>query len=289
MTDSQTDYPFPALTTTQRYHFEVNGYVVIEKVLTENETGRLLEAMYKLKQDFLNTADPTVAHVRNCYLSNYSPNHLHFAHILETDPAVFDYLTKPRLVGMAAEIVGGDVRLEESEAIINKKNPLTDEADSIFRFHAGTTPDIGTYTVNNLHHCTFVKTLTNLTDLGPEDGGTVCIAGSHKVGGSRDAIIAAAYGDQSLIHQITAPAGSTMLFGESLIHATGHIHSNRERCIVIGGYTPTMYQAWNNQEPSPEFMRRVPEDLRPLVSGSKKWHWKQNHRSLETKPKTAND
>ena len=80
-----------------------------------------------------------------------------------------------------------------------------------------------------------------------------------------------------------------MLFGESLIHATGHIHSNRERCIVIGGYTPTMYQAWNNQEPSPEFMRRVPEDLRPLVSGSKKWHWKQNHRSLETKPKTAND
>ena len=34
------------------------------------------------------------------------------------------------------------------------------------------------HTDEGLFHYSFVKTLTNLTDLGPDDGGTVVIAGS---------------------------------------------------------------------------------------------------------------
>ena len=71
-----------------------------------------------------------------------------------------------------------------------------------------------------------------------------------------------------------------MLFGEALIHATGHIRSDRERVIVIGGYTPTMFQAWNGQEPSPAFVAAAPEEHRPLLSGSHRWSWKQRHRTL---------
>ena len=175
------------------------------------------------------------------------------------------------------------MRLEESEAVINTRAPDTDvSAPPRYGFHVGTWPDVGTYTANDLYHCTFVKTLTNLTELGPDDGGTVCIAGSHKVGGPREAIIEAAQADPSLIHQVIAPAGSTLLFGEALIHATGQIRSDRERCIVIGGYTPTMFQAWNGQEPSAEFVEQTPDHLKPLISGSHKWRWQQRRRTLAT-------
>ena len=225
--------------------------------------------MQRLKRDPRFSGDPASARVRNCSLSAHKPHHLHFAHILEADPALFDYLTHPRLVGMAEELVGGDVRLEESEAVINTRAPDTDvSAPPRYGFHVGTWPDVGTYTANDLYHCTFVKTLTNLTELGPDDGGTVCIAGSHKVGGPREAIIEAAQADPSLIHQVIAPAGSTLLFGEALIHATGQIRSDRERCIVIGGYTPTMFQAWNGQEPSAEFVEQTPDHLKPLISAA---------------------
>ncbi|MFT5374704.1 MAG: hypothetical protein ACI906_001524 [Candidatus Latescibacterota bacterium] len=282
MTADEFKRPFPALTPAQRYHLDVYGYAIVENTLAPSETGRLLEAIQRLKHDLLASEDPAQARVRNCRLSAHKTHHLHFAHILEADPAIFDYLTHPLLVGMAEELVGGSVRLEESEAVINAREPDADlEAKPHYGFHVGTWPDVGTYTANELYHCTFVKTLTNLTDLGPDDGGTVCIAGSHKVGGSREAIIAAAYEDRSLIHQVVAPAGSTLLFGEALIHATGQIRSDRERCIVIGGYTPTMFQAWNGQEPSAEFVAQTPDHLKPLISGSDKWRWQQRRRSLD--------
>ena len=274
--------PFPALTPAQRYHLDVYGYVVIENTLTANETGGLLDAMQRLRCDLLATADPANAVVRNCRLSAYRSHYLHFAHILEADPAIFDYLTHPRLVGMAEELVGGSVRLEESEAVVNICDPAADlSAPPRYGFHTGTGPDEGTYTENGLFHCTFVKTLTNLTELGPDDGGTVVIAGSHKIKIDRQAIVDAACDDPALIHQVVAPAGSTLLFGEALIHATGQIRSDRERVIVIGGYTPPMFQAWNGQEPSAEFVAQTPQHLKPLISGGDKWGWKRRRRTLD--------
>ena len=112
------------------------------------------------------------------------------------------------------------------------------------------------------------------------------IAGSHKVQCAERDIIACAYEDPSLIHQVIAPAGSTLLFGEALIHATGRIRSDRERVIIIGGYTPPMFQAWQGQEPSAEFIAQTPAVLRALVSGSDKWHWQRRFRTLSMQPPT---
>lgn len=274
--------PFPALTPAQRYHLDVYGYVVIENTLTADETGRIREALQKLKRDLIATPDPANAVVRGARFSTYKPHHVHFAHVVEADPAIFAYLTHPRLVGMAEELVGGAVRLEESEAIINSRAPDYDPtAPRRYGFHTGTRPEYGTYTENGLYHCNFVKTLTNLTDLGPDDGGTVVVAGSHKVKAPQDQIIACAYEDPSLIHQVIAPAGSTLLFGEALVHATGQLRSDKERVIIIGGYTPPMFQAWNGQEPSAAFVENIPEVFRPLISGSDKWHWEKRFRTLE--------
>ena len=274
--------PFPALTPAQRLHLDVYGYVIIENTLTADEVGRLREALQKLKRDLIATGDPANAVVRGARFSTYKPHHVHFAHILETDPAILDYLTHPRLVAMAEEFVGGAVRLEESEAIINSRPPDYDPSAPVrYGFHTGTRPDLGTYTENGLFHCNFVKTLTNLTDLGPDDGGTVVIAGSHKIKAPQAQLIACAYEDPSLIHQFIAPAGSTLLFAESLIHATGQLRSDKERVIIIGGYTPPMFRAWPGQEPSQAFVDNLPDIYKPLIGATDSWHWQQRYRSLD--------
>jgi hypothetical protein len=274
--------PFPALTPAQRYHLDVYGYVVVPNTLTADQVAALKAALQRLKTEFLAIGDPIQTVVRNCRVSALHPNHMHFAHILETAPAILDYVTHPWLVGMAEELVGGAVRLEESEAIINARSPDYDPAaPRRYGFHTGTRPDYGTYSENGLYHCNFVKTLTNLTELGPDDGGTVVIAGSHKVKAPQEQIIACAYENPSLIHQVIAPAGSTLLFGEALVHATGQIRSDRERVIIIAGYTPPMFQAWNGQEPSADFLASVPDVFKPLISGSDKWRWQPRFRSLD--------
>jgi hypothetical protein len=142
---------------------------------------------------------------------------------------------------MAEELLGGAGHILEINAHINTKAPswptAPDGTGPGFGFHRGLLPDEGNHTKHGLFHSSFVKILTNLTDLGPEDGGTVVIAGSHKIVHDDAAIISAAYeGDRSMIHQVIAPAGSSLVFTEALLHATGQITNDSERIIMIAGY-----------------------------------------------------
>jgi len=273
--------PFPALTPAQRYHFDVFGYVLIENTLTEDETCAIREALYRLKRDFIATGSPTSLSVRGSRIIQFDPYKTHFTHVLEADPAILNYVTHPRLVGMVEEVVGDTVRLEESEATINSRD-LDEDLDTPpqYSFHAGVRPDIGTYEENGLLHSNFVKTLTNLTNLGPEDGGTVVIAGSHKMKCPQEEIITCAYDDPSLIHQVVAPAGSTLLFTEALIHATGQRRTEGERAIIVAGYTPTQFQAWSGNQASEEFVAMAPEAIRPIISGSDGWRREHRFRAL---------
>jgi hypothetical protein len=285
----ELDLLFPAMTPGQRLFFEVNGYVVVENTLTQDEVSRIREALMALKHQFETSDNPTEHRINGCYLYEHKPpNFTALAPLPEAHPALFEYLTHPRMVGLAEEAMGGKVRLEESGCIINRRDPEEDSNQPFrFSFHRGGQPGFDSYIYDDLYHCTFLKTLTNLTDLGPDDGGTTVVAGSHKLNCPEDEIVVAAYEEPSLIHQVQAPAGSTMLMCETLIHATGQIRSDRERVMVIGGYSHPKQQAlWS---PSFDFVETVPEHLRSLVAGRPFWTWPERHRRLGTAAGSQND
>ena len=147
------------------------------------------------------------------------------------------------------------------------------------------------YTYDDLYHCTFLKTLTNLTDLGPGDGGTTVIAGTHKISPevSQEEIVGAAIRDPRMIHHVEAPAGSVLLFFESLIHASGIIESDRDRVLILGGYTPPMFQAWSGYEADPAFAATVSEGDRSLLTGGAKYGWQRHTRELGKAAQTAGE
>jgi hypothetical protein len=275
------DIPFPALTAAQRYHFEIFGYVVVPGVLSAEECDAIRDALQRLKRDL--RALPK-DHARKPGEASFIVDQAHHAFmgsIREADPAITAYATHPRLVGMATEAIGGEARIVELNAHINSRNPAdTPEELLKFGFHLGIDVPFGTHTQHGLFHCSFVKTLTNLTDLGPEDGGTVVIAGSHKLDLPQEQLIACAYADRSLIHQVIAPAGSTLLFAETLLHATGRIRSDRERAIIVCGYGTTMFPFWDGGEMTPEFAAQVPTHLKALFFGKEHWTRAPRYRSL---------
>jgi len=187
-------------------------------------------------------------------------------------------ITRLKIDPLVEEVVGGSVRLEETEAIINRRDPNIDDETLVSRrthptgFHRGTTPTWGCYEEEGKSHCLFVKTLAYLTDVDPDDGGTCVIPGSHRIKWKKEAIIQAAMDDptEDLIHQIEAPAGSVLLFAESLIHSTTRTKSDTERVILVAEYTPPMLREWMGNEVSPE-------DIHPLISGSDDWQWKRHY------------
>lgn len=273
--------PFPALTPEQRYFLDVFGYVVVPNTLTRSEVEETQEALQRLKRDLLACPDPDKARIRGAYLVINKPHHHFLASIVEVDSSIVSYIAHPRLVGMAEELMGSEARITEVNAHINSREPdARFDLPPQFEFHRGTDIPFGSHVVHGLYHCNFVKTLTNLTDLGPDDGGTVVIAGSHKVDAPDAESIACAYKDRSLIHQVVAPAGSTLLFSETLIHATGVIRSDRERVIIVCGYGPTLFPYWDGGSLSTEFSKSIPEPLRNLFHGKAHWTRGPRYRKL---------
>ena len=70
---------------------------------------------------------------------------------------------------------------------------------------------------------------------------TVAFGCSHKIAENVDPseIIAAAMANQDvLLDKVVAPAGSTLVFFESTIHASGVIESDKDRPLIISGWTP---------------------------------------------------
>jgi len=264
------------LTLSQRFHFDAYGYVLLEKILSEDEVERMKAALYRMK------VDPNLE-ARRVYVHRHGDHHTLFGHLVEYDPALLDYAVHPKLIPLVEEVVGGAVRLEESEAIINRRRPDADP-DALRRrrthptgFHTGTRHGWGTYFEENRFHSLFCKCLAYLTDVGPDDGGTAVIPGSHRMSWPQKEMIQAAMEDERLIDQIVAPAGSVLLFTESLIHSTTEILSDKERVILVSGYTPTMLREWPGNEISPEFVETLPEAIRPILSGSASWHWRRNY------------
>lgn len=273
--------PFPALTPAQRYHFEVFGYVVVPQVLSADECGTIREAMQRLKRDLRDRPTGQVRQPGEAHFIWDLPHHVFMGSIREADPVFAAYASHPRLVGMAEEVIGGEARIVELNCHINVRNPKEKAgAKPTFGFHLGIDVPYGAHTKHGLFHCSFVKTLTNLTELGPDDGGTVVVAGSHKLELPEKELIACAYADRSLIHQVVAPAGSTLLFAETLIHATGQIRSDRERAIIVCGYGTRMFPYWDGGDLSAEFKAQIPERLQTLFLGKAHWTREPKYRSL---------
>lgn len=264
------------LTPAQRLHFDIYGFVLLENILTTDEIQPMKDALYRIR-----AGDNLEG--KKVYLNWRGKHHAHMGNLVEYDPALLGYAAHPKLVPLVEEVVGGTVRLEETEAIINSRNP-DEDLDELYKrkynptgFHRGTQHGWGTYMEQNKFHCIFVKTLAYLTDVGPDDGGTCVIPGSHRLTWKQKEMIDAALSEDKLIHQVEASAGSVLLFAEALVHSTTNIRSDNERVILIAGYTPPMVREWPGNEVSPEFIETLPEEIRPLISGSDSWHWRRRY------------
>ncbi len=79
----------------------------------------------------------------------------------------------------------------------------------------------------------------------------------------------------SMVHQVVAPAGSTLVFGETTQHATGPHTSGRERVVLSTGYGAANLPYWaedGGYRPiSEEFLASVPPQLSTLFKGRKSW------------------
>lgn len=251
MTTATTDkvVPYPTeMTASERYLFDLNGYIVIPNVLTPEEVQYANEAIDRHVSNVVERSDVVLRNaVHGSYMFGLGPGRKDLGQVLEwgvEDSKVFaSILNHPRLVPVFHGILGKGYRMDHLPFCI-----LQDYGSEGFQLHGGTidctTGEYNPHLAYTCHHDTIRSALLGcsvvLTDHNAGDGGFCVVPGSHKsnfqmppgmVDGSEEY--------RPFIQQPVTKAGDVVLFSEGTVHgALPWTPQDRQRRICLYRFAP---------------------------------------------------
>jgi len=229
------------LTAQQRYAFDVNGFLVLEGVLSSDHAAYLSSVVEARR---LPPAGPSIASQR--FEDEF----------LLWDDGFRDLLDQDTVLPLLRDLVGDHVRLDHAYGIVMAPN------SSGLGLHGGGTPlDPSQYYLHRGGRMyNGLTTVTwSLVDSGPGQGGFGCIPGSHKAAEPLPPEI-----PSSWVREVPLRAGSVLLFTEALTHCTVPWTAPVERRAVLFKYAPG-HLAWNRwKEPRRALWRSLSDRQRRL-------------------------
>lgn len=216
-----------ALTDEDKFLFDLRGYLVVRNVLATHECEELIALA-----DEAWPRQPDDGPYRRSVISHWGQ-------------AFVDLMDHERLLPYLIELLGSRLRIDHDYCIFMRKqakhNPLHGgpwryEGDHWYRYHDGVMR-------NGLTVATW-----NLTDVGPGDGGFVCVPGSHKTNFlqhmPRD--VARFERQADWVVQPSLNAGDVLIFTEALIHGTAQWNADHERRTLLYKYSPP-HSTWSKR------------------------------------------
>jgi ectoine hydroxylase-related dioxygenase (phytanoyl-CoA dioxygenase family) len=215
------------MTDEEKYRFDLNGYLVLEGVLSQAQ----LVALNAHTDERLAAAEAGKTNYR-------------FGGLLECD-AVRELIAAPRALAALEAVLSRQARLDHDYLdVIMPRAGLGPIGASL---HGGGTPyDSGQFYQfrDGKMHNGLVVLAYALKDCNPGDGGFACVPGSHKASfplpaSWRDM----AQGMAPDVKVVTCKAGDAILFTEALTHGTAPWSGAGERRTLFLKYSPH-FMAW---------------------------------------------
>jgi hypothetical protein len=247
------------LTNSERVHFDLNGFVLLKKVLSEEECQWIAHVAAAMKQT-------------NIYPRYDSPNQTVLFGPAWYDRRILSLAMEPRLRAKAEDIVGGSSRLEESSFLIYSPQDAQGPASESRRWHRGLRPDFGSFESGAHYHCLFSKMILYLSPRGPMTG-TWVVPGSHKLQISVPEFERVFHEDMA--RYVDAELGDVLLFGETLIHSSPPPLQTKERLLLVIAYSAPFMQTWSADTDPPATLRdSLTDDERGFVFGEARYKFR---------------
>lgn len=247
----------------QKYLFDLNGYLVLDNVLTADHCGRLVEELYRLSEVPNDQLPGGVAH------DETGPGELRLADITSVGPVFADLIDLPPVIDVLKEVIHRELRLEISYAFIRKNG------FSGLDLHGGGHWDGNgqdlqfTYRhFNGNIFCGNTVVAFNLTDVSEEEGGFICVPGSHKANfpiPDRWKDVSSGDYDPGLIRSVPCNAGSVVIFPEALCHGASPRRSGRDRVSLFYKYNHVGMK-WRTFFPDRDALERMTPNQRSFYT-----------------------
>jgi hypothetical protein len=272
------------------YLFDLRGYLHLEKALSPGEVSALNREI-----DGIPDIGPG-EWFGHLHREEVEPERgIAYQQMYEAGPGFESLIDHPSWIDHVKHFVGGEgtfdwwkgpVFIDESfaslrgpgEAIGLHSGGHEGTKRTQFRYHSGR------------FHCGQINVLLALTDIGPGDGGTMVIPGSHKAnlehprfaekkigaagGGSVE-------GTEGAI-EVRMRAGDALLFVDAISHGSARRVNEGQRRIVVYRYGPSWGFFRFGYRPSPELLERLTPERRQIVWPHEEWERTPNHKTLKT-------
>jgi ectoine hydroxylase-related dioxygenase (phytanoyl-CoA dioxygenase family) len=216
------------MTELERYLFDLQGYIVIENALNNEQIAALKQI---INQQIINQNQPEANRYRfDCLLNWGKPFH--------------DLIDNPRIIPYLAELLGQDFRLDHDYIHIIRQG----EGPIGSSLHGGGTP----YDPCQYYEFKQGKMYNGLTavayelnDVNPSEGGFGCVPGSHKSNYSFPKEWLNLEKPNNCVQTVSVKAGSAIIFTEALTHGTvpwkgTHVREahRKSRTTIFYKYSP---------------------------------------------------
>ena len=260
----------------ERYLFDLNGYLVLRNALDAEHLRELNEGLDALL--------PLEIGEWHGYVQGHNFNDndgFNLQQIYEGGQPFERLIDHPSWVEHVKHFVGGEgtfdwhhgpVFIDENFA--NLRGP--GEAIGLHSGgHTGTKRTQYRF-LNGEFHCGQIDILMALNDIGPGDGATMVIPGSHKANLDHPEFgLHRMKGDADSVDGVTGAvevhlnAGDVLLFVDAISHGSARRSNPGQRRIIVYRYGPSWGNFRHGYQPSPELLARLKPERRAIVQPQK--------------------
>jgi ectoine hydroxylase-related dioxygenase (phytanoyl-CoA dioxygenase family) len=223
----------------EKYLFDLNGYLVIEDVLTADEVARANAAIDRHREQIRRRPhEQRLSGDSSGLTGEFGRGEL--GGLLEWEEPWCEpfraMLAHPRIVPYLNELLGKGFRMDHSMSLITM-----DRGTEGHLLHGSSGPgfDPNQYYIfrDGRMHNGLTVVIFQLADVNPGDGGLSVIPGSHKSNYRCPPGMRRYEQYQEHIRQITSRAGSVVLFTEAVTHGTLPWTASHQRRSILTRYT----------------------------------------------------
>lgn len=257
------------------YLFDLRGYLLLEGALDADEVRALnacVDAMPPLKPGEWHGYVHRQVHEVNYHEEKFGVN---LQQIYEAGEPFENLIDHPRWIDLVKRYVGGHDTFDVfhgplfiDENFLNLRGPGQGinlhsgghqrVKRTQFRYH------------NGKFMCGQINILIALTDIGPGDGATVVIPGSHKSNIEHPHYKTQQWGKDTAeyiegAHEVHMKKGDALLFVDCMAHGSAERKNEGMRRICVYRYGPSWGNFRFGYSPSPELLARLTPERRKIV------------------------
>lgn len=259
----------------ERYLFDLNGFIVIRNALSLDEVAACNGTLDEVR-DFV--GDGWHGHV-HLYNDPTRQEGILLQQVYEAGPVWQRMIDHPSWFNKAVHFIGSDdpenFDGHHGPAFIDECFASIRGPGQALRLHSG--GHVGTIrTQYRFHagrfHCGQVNVLVALSDIGPRDGATMVIPGSHKSNLRHPQTVALDQRDQQTsvdgiegAVEVHLKAGDALMFVDAIMHGAARRVNPGQRRMTVYRYGPSWGYFRHRFVPSPELLARLTPEQRRIV------------------------